>query len=794
MKKNKSSKVPFSSRKTGRHTSLECLLNNNSLKEMANSRLATEKNNAKVAKGLEKIIFKINRNDYHGALTDAQRLNNKYPSTPKILNTLGFIAMKIGLIEQADMAFEQAIELNAKYEEAIFNLAHVKKIAGNANASLDLYQKVISINPKNIEAIINLGNVYIEIGQFKQAYTTLLMGCEISPNDTRLFVNIATALINLDKPEAALEAINWAYKLDKKDANLLNTFGGVLLMLGDRNGALKKYKEALIVDSENEATLNNIGLVIRNTGDPRDSIAWFAKAIELNPNFDKAYTNLGAAYMLMKEESKALVNFKKSLQINPESVKTITMIADACLELGHVNESIQYYTKAFELDSNNLYSLSKSLHCARKNCIWDLQLKNAGAKRWDTESIHKQVTPFTFLSIEDDPLKQLERSKAWTSAVAWRVETRSNLPVRKKNKKIRIGYFSADFHDFPGMYLMAGMLESHNRTDFEVFAFSYGPEKNDGMRKRIVKAVDHFIDIRELSIEDTVELCDDLGIDIAIHRNGHTANGRTGIFARRLATVQINYLGYPGSLGADFIDYMIADEIVIPETHKKYYSEEILYMPHCYQPNDDKRVVAETSTTKSDFGLPEDGFVFCCFNNSYKISSDEYDVWMRILGRIANSVLWILKSNEQMVQNLRKEASARGIDPDRIVFAEKLPQAEHMARHKHADLFLDTFNYNAHTTASDALWMGLPVVTKIGEQFAARVSASLLNAIGVPELVTNTVDDYENLIFDLATNNKKLNHLRKKILENRISKPLFDTKKYTRDFERLLQDSIKEKI
>jgi predicted O-linked N-acetylglucosamine transferase (SPINDLY family) len=309
------------------------------------------------------------------------------------------------------------------------------------------------------------------------------------------------------------------------------------------------------------------------------------------------------------------------------------------------------------------------------------------------------------------------------------------------------------------------------------------------MRQRIVGAVDHFIDIREMSTSEVVQLSRDEGIDIAIHRNGYTTNARTELFQKRLAPVQISYLGYPSTLGADFIDYIVADPVVIPDEQRQFYSEKVIYLPDTYQPNDDTREIADTDTTRADFGLPEDAFVFCCFNQNYKISSQEFDIWMRVLKAVDGSVLWLLKSNKWAEENLRQEAINRGVDSSRIVFAERLPQAEHLARHKHADLFIDTFNYNAHTTASDALWAGLPIVTKQGKQFAARVAASLLNAVGLPQLITDTEEDYEHLILELARNPERLSNIRETLSANRRTEPLFDTQRYTKYLEQGLVEA-----
>jgi predicted O-linked N-acetylglucosamine transferase (SPINDLY family) len=348
---------------------------------------------------------------------------------------------------------------------------------------------------------------------------------------------------------------------------------------------------------------------------------------------------------------------------------------------------------------------------------------------------------------------------------------------------LRIGYFSADFHDHATMYLMAKVFEAHDPEKFELYAYSFGPDGNDEMRQRLIKAVDVFDDVKMMNDKDIALLARQDQIDIAVDLKGHTKDSRPGIFAYRAAPIQISYLGYPGTMGADFIDYIIADKVVIPERHEPSYSDSIIHLPHCYQVNDNTRVISNLSMTKFEMGLPEQGFVFCCFNNNYKISPTEFDIWMRLLGKVEGSVIWLLKSNKWVENNLQSEAKKRGVSSDRLIFAEKIPQSEHLARHRLADLFIDTFNYNAHTTASDALWAGLPVVTKLGQGFAARVAGSLLTAIDLPELITETEMEYEALILDLATNPQRLAAIKQKLAANRLSKPLFNTELFTKHLE-----------
>jgi protein O-GlcNAc transferase len=359
------------------------------------------------------------------------------------------------------------------------------------------------------------------------------------------------------------------------------------------------------------------------------------------------------------------------------------------------------------------------------------------------------------------------------------------LPAKpsKKPTGIRIGYFSADFKEHPVAYLLAKVFEQHNRDKFEIFGYSLQGNTEDELQKRLIKSFDHFNDVSEMSDKDVALISRQDKIDIAVDLNGYTQNSRSGVFAYRAAPMQINFLGYPGTMGAEFIDYIIADQHLIPPKNQKYFSEKQIYLPNTYMPTDNSREFSKRPISRSDMGLPDNAFVFCCFNNNYKITDLEFDIWMRVLSKVEGSVLWLRRSNQLSDKNMIKEAQKRNINASRLVFADRVPMDEHLARHKLADLFIDTFAFNAHTTTSEALWAGLPVVTKMGQGFAARVAGSLLNAVGLPELVTENEQDYEDLIIDLATNPNKLAKVKEKLATNRLSHPLFDTELYTKHLE-----------
>jgi predicted O-linked N-acetylglucosamine transferase (SPINDLY family) len=355
--------------------------------------------------------------------------------------------------------------------------------------------------------------------------------------------------------------------------------------------------------------------------------------------------------------------------------------------------------------------------------------------------------------------------------------------LSERGGKIRLGYYSADYHEHATAFLTAGLFERHDRSRFELTAFSFGPPREDAMRRRVTAAFDRFVDVRSRSDQEVAQLSRELAIDIAVDLKGYTEGARMGIFAHRAAPVQVSYLGYPGTLAAPYIDYLVADETLIPSETRAFYTEKIAYLPHSYQANDRQRSIAERIFTREELGLPSRGFVFCCFNNAYKITPAVFDVWMRILRRVEGSVLWLLLDNERAAENVRREAEARGVSGSRLVFAPSMALPEHLARHRAADLFLDTHPYNAHTTASDALWAGLPVLTRSGESFAARVAGSLLKAAGLAELVTTTPEAYEALAVELATDPIHLAKLTVGLSRTRLAVPLFDTELFARHLE-----------
>jgi predicted O-linked N-acetylglucosamine transferase (SPINDLY family) len=427
------------------------------------------------------------------------------------------------------------------------------------------------------------------------------------------------------------------------------------------------------------------------------------------------------------------------------------------------------------------------LHTKMLLADWSNLDENLKTLKLKIEAGKKVATPFSILG--------LSTSEAINQKVA-KTQIQAKFPFnpilgplkKNENKKIKLGYFSADFKTHAVAALIANLIEVHDRNSFEVIGFSYGETSpDDQMRERLSNAFDEFIDIRGKSDAEVALLARKIGIDIAIDLGGHTADARTGIFAFRAAPIQVNYLGYPGTLGAEYFDYIIADKILIPKANEQFFTEKIAFLPHTYQPNDRKKVISQKQFTRTELGLPENGFIYCCFNNNYKITPKTLDSWCRILKSVPGSILWLLEDNQVAAPNLCNEVQKRGVDPVRLFFAPRMNSSDHLARHQLADLFIDTVPYNAHTTASDALWTGLPILTLLGDTFAGRVAGSLLNAIGLNELIANTQNEYETLAIDLGNNRDKLKSIKQKLISNRLTTPLFDIEIYTRNIEKAYQ-------
>jgi protein O-GlcNAc transferase len=581
----------------------------------------------------------------------------------------------------------------------------------------------------------------------------------------------------------ALEIFECLKIFVKNENQIPYNLGCLYAMRGNYENAYSNFYEALAISPKDIFSLVNCGSALHELKRFSEAISYFDIALSFEANYVQAWNNKGNTLRALKRYDEAFAHYDRALSLKPDYAEGWSNKGWILNELKRYDEAITHFEKALSLNPTIDWIYGELLHAKMKICNWLGLVDSLEMISKKVMANEKVANPFMLLALNDYALLHKKSSQIYVQSQNPFNPILGPILKHPKNEKIRIGYFSSDFKNHPVAFLIAELFELHDRSQFEIFGFSFGPIVNDEMRQRLLKSFDQFVEVTTKSDIEVAKLSRDLNIDIAVDLTGFTQDARTGLFSHRAAPIQVNYLGYPGTMGADYMDYIIADKTLIPVESQSCCSEKVVYLPNSYQVNDRKRLISDRQFTRQELGLPENGFIFCCFNNNFKILPATFEGWMRILKAVEGSVLWLFQDNSWAVENLKKEAEKQGIAADRLVFAERLPLPEHLARHRQADLFLDTFPYNAHTTTSDALWTGLPVLTLMGKSFASRVAASLLNAVGLPELITSTQEKYEALAIELAMNPQKLEDIKLKLARNRLTTPLFDTPHFTKNLE-----------
>ncbi|MNR98258.1 TPR repeat-containing protein YrrB [compost metagenome] len=672
------------------------------------------------------------------------------PADPKANELLAYIAGNTGHVELAHNLLHRASQHPDCSAEALYYLGTSFLRNNQAQEAISHFKNTIIKGGEFFEVLHDLGLAYFHAQKFAESVEALEKAILINPNSFEALTNLGNSLKAEKNIEEALVYQSRAVDVDPQRAEgWLNK--GVIL------NELKRYDEAL---------------------------EQYKQAIALKPDYLEAWSNRGNVLHTLKRYEEALEHHNQAVSLSDSDAETLFNKGITLHELKRYGEALAHHENAYQLNPDLDYLSGTLLHEKMLVGSWKDLDRNIAELFSKLKTSTKVTSPFSLLSVIDSPSLHLDVAKNW---VAERCPSDFSLPKmpRYDNQKIRIAYFSADFRDHPVSALTAELFELHDRDRFEIFAFSLqNARDDDAIRVRLTQAFDHFLNVKDLSNLEIAELAREHQIDIAIDLGGHTQDARPRIFAYRAAPIQVNYLGFPGTLGAEYMDYIIADQTLIPADKQVFYSEKVVYLPDTYMVNDSKRKLANTPLTKSAFNLPETGFIFCCFNNSYKITPDTFDGWMRILAKVEGSVLWLSENTALFQENLKHEAARRGISADRLIFAKRVPEPDiHLARHALADLFLDARPYNAHTTAVDALLAGLPVLTLAGESFTSRVAASLLNAIDLPELITHTQEDYEKLAIELATSSKAMTELKQKLMRNQSITALLDTKLFTKHLE-----------
>ncbi len=761
-------------------------------------------------------VIALQTKRYQAASELIQRAITSNATNATFFANLGRVQLELRQHEEALGSFDAAIALKSDYAKAYSGRGDAQRQLGQLQAALISYQQAAKLEPHNADAHNNLGTVFQELQQLEEALACFRQAIALESGFFAALNNCANALLQLNRFEEALLYYTKAIEINPDYAQTYFYRGNAFHLLGMFDSALASYAKAIAIKPDYAAAYANQGLVQHALQQYESALVSYDRALVIKPDYAEVYNNRGNTQRELIQGPAAVASYERAIAIKPDYAVACSNRGIALQELGQLNAALASYDQAIALDPGYADAYNN-----RGNTLQELLQFDAAVLSYERaltlnpgyaflpgtlvhskmqlcdwrnlEALHKQLIsdiaagikvspPFPLLAISDSPALNRAATRIWVE---------NKYPVRvapgkiagsKVKTRIRVGYFSSDFRIHPVAHLMAEVFETHDSSQFELYAFCFGPAIHDAMTDRLSAAFEHFIDVRSMSDAEVARLARELEIDIAVDLGGFTAHGRTGIFAYRAAPLQVSYIGYLGTMAAEYFDYLIADRVLIPESSRQFYQEKIVYLPS-YQANDRKRVMAAQKFSREHWGLPKEGFVFCCFNNNYKITPTTFAGWMRILAAVEGSVLLLSVDNEIARSNLRHAAQQLGIDKERLILGRHLPLADYMARLDSADLFLDTLPYNAGTTASDALWAGLPVLTCTGQTIASRYAASLLTAIDLPELITHSQQDFEALAIALASNPEQLLKIKAKLQANRLTTLLFDTQGFTRSIE-----------
>ncbi len=687
-------------------------------------------------------------------------------------------------MEAALASYDEAIALDPSYAHAFCNRAFVLERLNRWDAALESYDHAISLSPGDALAHYNRAAVLRQLARQEEALASYTQAIAVKPDYFEAYFNRGLLLTEIKRWVEALASHAKSIEINPGFGPAYVGRGTVLQLRKELEAALASYDRAIEINPGDATAHCNRGSLLTELKQWNAARSSLDRAIALRPDYAEAYESLGLLFTAVSHFDSALTNFDRAIALKPDSAQTYLNRANMLVGMKRFLPAIADYDRAVALKADSTFVLGMRRYAKSQLCDWSDWSADVRRLASGIEAGEMLSPPLPIMALVDSAGLQYKAAQILVREVHPPNPVLPAISRRLRHDKPRIGYFSGDFHEHPVAVLTAGLFEAHDRSKFEVNAFCYGPDPQDDMRKRLEAAFgpDRFINVQQKSDRDIALLAREMDIDIAVDLGGHTGNSRTGIFALRAAPLQINYLGYPGTMGAEYVDYLIADTTIAPLADQQHYSEKILYLPS-YQANDSKRRISDRIFTREELALPPTGFVFCCFNANYKITPATFAGWMRILTKVPGSVLYLYAENEAVVRNLRKEAQSQGVDANRLIFADKLPLPEYLARYRMADLFLDTLPYNAGATASDALWAGLPVLTSLGEAFAGRMAASLLTAIGLPELITRTQQQYEDLAIALATDPQRLAEIKQKLAANRSTTLLFDTRRFAKYLE-----------
>lgn len=689
---------------------------------------------------------------------------------------------KAGRFAEAEKLYRQLLDVDPDDFDAVHRLGILKLHAGALQEAQTLLEQAVTLAPDSAPAQSNLGTTLLKTGQFAAALARFEQAVAQQPDDADFRFNQANTLLLLERDTEALGAFDLLAKEQPHDVEILGKRAVALKKLGRHAEALAGYDAALAL-TPNDAVLHlNRSNVLRALRRFEEALAACDRAVALAPDDPDCHLRRGTGLADLKRHAEALAAFDRAIAIAPDHLLSLYNRANVLLELKKYGEAIAAHQAVLVREPGHSEALALLAHAAAVTCNWPLAGQVRDRLRASIQDGSFVGDCFAILSTFDDPSLQRKAAEGHTAREVGSLTAPrgSRSPVRRE--RLRVGYLSGDFRMHAVAYLMSGLIEAHDRTFCEVYGFAASRDDGSPPRKRLQAGFDRLIDVADLPDGALCREIREAGIDILVDLGGYTKDSRFLALAGRPAPIQISYLGYPGSAGAPFIDYIIADDFVVPREAAEHFTEQIVYLPDCFQVNDGKRLVAPITPTRAQCGLPETGFVFCGFHSAYKLNPEVFDVWMRLLQAVPGSVIW-LTADAAAHDNLRREAWARGVDATRLVFAGPEKYPDHLARQKLADLFIDAWPYNGGTSASDALWVGLPVLTLAGRSYAARMAGSLLRAVGLPELVTYSREAYEALALRLASDPGLLDGIRQKLTANIATAPLFDTDRFRKHIE-----------
>lgn len=703
------------------------------------------------------------------------------PAQPTVLLDLARALTQVRRADAAIAAYDSALALKPGLAEALFERGNALMLFGRPRAALETYDKFLALAPAHAGAWSNRGNALQDLGRLAEAVESYDRALKHAAS-AEAYNNRGNALRTLRRLDEALASYDRALQLNPQLADCHNSRGTVLRDLGRLQDALAAFNRALELRPDFVEALNHCGNALRDLSRPEAALQCYERVLALDPGYAEALSNRGNALVDLRRHAEALECYDQALRALPDQPDVLANRASVVQELGRHTEAAACFEHLLQVSPGYDYALGGLLQANLHVCAWQDYAERTAQVEAAVAARQTAIHPFSMMAVSASTAAQLRSAQLHAARIKPQQLPSSARRTQTSRRKLRIAYVSADFREHAVSYLLAGVFEQHDRGQFETTGISLIPPEDSVMGRRVRAAFDRFVHVSGRSDREIADLIQDLEVDVAVDLMGYTQHARPAVFAHRPAPVQVSYLGYPGTMGAPFMDYIVADEFVIPADSRTHYAEQVVNLPYCFQANDDRRPIGPTPS-RSEAGLPDEAFVWCCFNNSYKLNPPVFDVWMRLLHEVPGSVLWLLGDRQGSQANLLSEAAARGIVGDRLIFADRLPYAQHLGRFALADLFLDTLPYNAGTTASDALWTGVPVLTCVGQAFAARMAGSLLCAVGLPELVTASLQEYESTALRLARQPAELATLRARLAQNRAHSPLFDTAGFCRHLE-----------